>query len=312
VPLETRWPGDKRFAFTIFDDTDLATLENVSPVYSFLRDCGFRTTKSAWVIAGDPGQRESGWAGATCEEPDHLRWLLDLQASGFEIGWHNATWNGVPRAQILRALERFAELFGHEPTTASNHSLDEGIYWGEARVTGWHAFAYGLLTCFRNYSRFRGHVENDEFFWGDFCKAKIKYYRNFVFQDINTLKMCPFMPYHDPRRPYVNQWFASSNGQNVRSFDQCISEESQDRLEEEGGACIIYTHFAKGFAHGQELEPRFESLMKRLARKNGWFVPAATLLDYLLAANGSHAITDVQRRRLERKWLLEKIWTGTN
>ena len=40
------WPHGKRFAFTVFDDTDSATLENVSPVYALLRDLGFRTTKS--------------------------------------------------------------------------------------------------------------------------------------------------------------------------------------------------------------------------------------------------------------------------
>ncbi len=29
------------------------------------------------------------------------------------------------------------------------------------------------------------------------------------------------MPYRDPARPYVNTWFASSEGANVRSF-QCL------------------------------------------------------------------------------------------
>jgi hypothetical protein len=51
--------------------------------------------------------------------------------------------------------------------------------------------------------------------------------------------------------------------------------------------------------------------MKRLAQKNGWFVPVATLLDYLLARGGRHEIGDAQRRRLERGWLLEKMFIGT-
>ena len=35
------WPDGKDFAFTIFDDTDLATLENVPPVYELLGGLGF-------------------------------------------------------------------------------------------------------------------------------------------------------------------------------------------------------------------------------------------------------------------------------
>jgi hypothetical protein len=47
-------------------------------------------------------------------------------------------------------------------------------------------------------------------------------------------------------------------------------------------------------------------------RKNGWFVPVATLLDHLLAVRGRHEISNAERRRLERKWLLEKLLVGTN
>ena len=55
------------------------------------------------------------------------------------------------------------------------------------------------------------------------------------------------MPYHDLKKRYVNYWFTSSEGSNVRTFNECISEQNQDQLEEEGGACIMYTHFGCGF-----------------------------------------------------------------
>jgi hypothetical protein len=304
------WPDGKRFAFTVSDDTDKATLANVGPVYSFLADCGFRTTKSVWVTAGDT--RRGKYQAQTCDDPDYLRWALDLQAKGFEIGLHNCTWHGLPRDEIRAALGHFAALFGHDPLTADNHTgVEESIYWGDARLTGWRAGLYNLLTGFRNHGKYRGHVEGDRYFWGDLCRQKIKYYRNFTFRDVNTLKACPFMPYHDPLRPYVNFWFASSDGHDVRSFNRCLSESNQDRLEEEGGACIMYTHFASGFYADGQLDALFQRRMSRLSKKNGWFVPVATLLDYLLTANGSHVISDVQRRRLERKWLLEKLLLGT-
>lgn len=298
------WPGGKRFAFTIFDDTDNATLENVGPVYAFLADCGFRTTKSVWAVAGDP--RRGKHAAPTCDDPDYLRWALDLQAKGFEIGLHNCTWHGLVRDDIRSALERFAARLGHDPATGANHTgVNESIYWGDARMTGWRVGLYNLLTLFRNRGKYRGHVEGDPHFWGDLCRQKIKYFRNFTFSDINTLKACPLMPYHDPLKPYVNYWFASSAGQEVGCFNRCLSESNQDRLEQEGGACIMYTHFASGFYRNGRLDARFQQLMTRLARKNGWFVPVAAVLDHLLAAGGHHEISDVERRRLEMKWLLE-------
>jgi hypothetical protein len=119
------------------------------------------------------------------------------------------------------------------------------------------------------------------------------------------------MPYHDPLREYVNYWFASSDGATIERFNGCLCEKNQDRLEKEGGACIMYTHFAFGFCKGKSINSRFKFLMERLSKKNGWFVPVSTLLDYLLEMKGSYNIDDKQRNNLERKWLFYKITTGT-
>jgi hypothetical protein len=305
------WPGGKRFAFTVFDDTDHATLENVRGVYDFLADCGLRTTKSVWVVAGDPNRGKC--AGQTCADADYLRWLHDLEAQGFEIGFHNCTWHGLPREAIRSALDKFAAQFGHDPKAAANHTgVEESMYWGDARLGGWRSPLYNLLTRFHNFGKYRGHVEGDPHFWGDLCKARVKYFRNFVFRDINTLKACPAMPYHDPRRPYVNYWFASSDGAVCEKFNECITEAAQDRLEEEGGGCIMYTHFAAGFLAAGRLNPRFQSLITRLAKKGGWFVPVGDLLDHLSQTGGSREISAAERRRLECKWLWEKIRIGTD
>ena len=97
------WPEGKRFAFSAFDDTDDATIQNVGPVYSFLSDCGFRTTKSVWVVAGDPSRGKH--VGQTCDDADYLRWLLELQERGFEIAWHNSTWHS-PRQNMRTSSRR--------------------------------------------------------------------------------------------------------------------------------------------------------------------------------------------------------------
>ncbi len=177
-------------------------------------------------------------------------------------------------------------------------------------MTGIRRRLYQLYAKRNHELRFRGHIDGDEFFWGDVCKSYVKYVRNFVFSDINTLKQCPEMPYHDPAKPYVNYWFASSEGRDVGSFNSTISEANQDRLAAEGGACIIYTHFAYGFCSGGRLEPRFDRLLRRLARMNGWFVPVRTLLDFLLETKGRHELSSAERRRLEWSWLWHKVQVG--
>ena len=305
-----QWPDGKRFAFTVFDDTDLATVENVGEVYALLNDLGFRTTKTCWPLRGDASKGKH--AGQTCQDDDYRCWLQGLQAKGFEIGWHGATWHSSPREITLRGLDTFVSLFGHDPRTAANHTGQaEGIYWAEKRLTGIHVLLYNLLTRMRNRGRYRGDVAGDCHYWGDVCRERIKYFRNFIFQDINTLKACPLMPYHDPRRPLVDYWFSSSNGVDLRRFNNCLTEKHQDQLEAEGGACIMYTHFAFGFMREGRIDLRFRFLMERLAKKGGWFAPASALLDHLLAVGGSREISDRQRARLERKWLLEKITVGS-
>lgn len=300
-----QWPEGKDFAFTIFDDTDLQTVENVREVYAFLTDIGLRTTKSVWPIRGNQTPKIGG---TTCEDPSYRQWVLQLQEQGFEIGLHNATYHTSRREETIYGIERFRQWFGHYPFSMANHSgCHEGIYWGDARFSGSTALLYRLMKK-KNRNRFQGHLEDSPLFWGDTCKEKIKYVRNFVFADINTLKACPWMPYHDPERPYVNYWFASSEGPRVTSYISTTSEVNQDRLAAEGGACIMYTHLACGFYENGQIHPRFKLLMERLARMNGWFVPVRTLLDYLLALRGHHTITDRERNSMERKWLFGKVF----
>jgi len=303
------WPDGKKFAFTVFDDTDYATLENVRPVYDLLAACNLRTTKSVWPLAGSD---TPSCGGATCDDPDYLRWLKELQQTGFEIGYHMATYHTSEREQTRSALDRFADYFGGPPRTMANHSAcHENIYWGAARLSGLNRAAYNLLTRFRQSRRFRGHIKDDPLYWGDLCRERITYTRNFVMPDINTLAACPMMPYHDPARPFVNSWYASSEGPEIESFVDCIGEARQDRLLAEGGACIMYTHFACGFYRDGALDRRFEKLIRRLSKLPGWFVPVGTLLDFLRERNGGHVITPAERRRLERNWLRHKLRVGT-
>ena len=306
-PSKICWPEGKAFAFTIFDDTDRSTVANLRYLYDFLHDWGLRTTKSVWTLKGN-GEKS---AGDTCDNGEYLAWAKSLQEKGFEIGFHNATYHTSLREQTQAGLEKFFEFFGHWPHALANHqNNEEGIYWGDARLTNPNKLIYNILTKFRNKNKFRGHVIGDQLFWGDLCHKYIKYVRSFIHNDINTLKQCPYMPYHDPDRPYVKWWFTSSDGSSVKTFNQTLTGNNQDRLEEEGGACIMYTHFGNGFYQDGLLDNNFRRLMERLSQKNGWFVPVSTLLDYLRDQKGEKVISPSERLLLECRWLIYKIGVG--
>jgi hypothetical protein len=295
-----KWPEQKQFAFTIFDDTDHETEDNARPIYQLLRDLGLRTTKSVWPLSQ---RRPSMIGGETCGNPQYLNFCLELQREGFEIGLHNVTSHTSSREETRAGLEAFRGMFGAYPTTMANHAgCGESIYWGDERVSGVPRQLYRALNLYRYDGRFKGHIEESSEFWGDICLERIKYVRNFVFCDINTLKLCPEMPYYDPSRPFVRYWYASSDACNPRFFVHLLAEGNQDQLEQEGGACILYTHFFDFQKNGKVL-PQVEQLLKRLARKNGWFVPVGTLLDYLLAQKSDPVLKDSQRKRLEWLWL---------
>ena len=305
------WPEGKRFAFSIFDDADKDRFTNTKPVYDFLEELGFRTTKSCWLEDGDP---DHPLGGESCENLDYLKWLMELQDAGFEIGWHSARHSSSEREVTDRCLRRFKLYFGSSPKTMSNHFTNqENLYWGADRLDHVFRWIYRFAN-FRAVMRdsYDGHDLDSPYFWGDLCRRHIEYCRNFIFPTMNTLKCCPVMPYHDERRPFVNWWYASSEGNHVDDFVRTIREEEQDRLEEEGGACIMYAHLAKDFYAGGSLDRRFEALMKRLSAKGGWFVPVGVLLDFLKEQpGGGKELSSRDRNRLQMAWLKSKLGRGS-
>ncbi len=304
------WPDGKRFAFSIFDDADYDRLTNTRPIYDFLASLGILTTKSVWTLAA---QHDARLGGMSTESADYLEWAQSLQRAGFEIGFHGARCHSSERKETRLGLDRFREQFGGDPRSMSNHFQNaDSIYWGAARLTGAARLIYRTAN-FHSRLRCEGHVEGSTFFWGDLCRERIRYVRNFVFRDIDTLATCPWMPYRDAAFPFVNAWFASAEGGDINSFNAMLREENQDRLAAQGGACIMYTHFAKGFSTDGNLNPRFVELMQRLSKLGGWCVPVGTLLDFLAVKNGGiHDLTSAERSRLQWRWLATKLLHGSS
>ena len=306
-----RFPNNNQFAFTVFDDTDYSTLENVEPVYQFLTELGMRTTKSVWPL---PASESARIGGSTLQDTAYLEFVRRLQGQGFEIGLHNVRNHDATREVIEEGFEEFYNLLGQSPRVHCNHDSNrDNIYWGTRRFgIGAVRLGYNLATRYARMNYFQGDVENSPYFWGDICKERITYVRNFVFNEINLERINPTLPYHDPLKPYVNYWFSSSEGGTVTTFCNMLCESNQDQLAEERGICIMYVHFGNGFCERGRLNPKFEGLMRRLAKLHGWFVPVSTLLDYLCSSQKNSDISKKELGRMERLWLLSKFRRGTS
>lgn len=307
-PPRIEWPNGARFAFTIFDDTDLTTLVNGPPVYDVLTDLGLRFTKSVWPV------KPSGPAlvgGTTCADPHYLRWVESLQDAGHEIGFHNASDRSSFRAETILALDRFRDLFGHDPRIGADHAGNlEAMYWGPRRLTGSRSRVYEHAMALARPERLQadGHTRTSPYFWGDVLRDRIDYWRNFTFTGINTIRSAPQMPYHDPARPYVNWWFAASHAPRLAPFLDLVTLQNLDRLEAEGGVCIVYTHFGVDFAPDGKLDRRFVDAMEALAGRPGWFVPVSRVLDHIRASRTAEIpLAAGERAAMERRWIVDQV-----
>jgi hypothetical protein len=246
-------------------------------------------------------------AGLTCEDRDYREWVLGLQRRGFEIGLHNVAPLTTARPEIQAGLDEFRRTFGAPPRTHCNHTgCGDNLYWGAERLSGWRKQLYkgmgrGPL------GRSEGHNPDSPLFWGDLCQQQIAYVRNFVYNDLNTLAICPEMPYHDAAKPYVNWWFASAEAGNIHAFLRNFTPANIDALSEQKGLCIVYAHFGGGFAPDGTLHAEFRRRIEYLAGKQPWTAPVSEVLDYLRARRTNHQpISAAALRRLEVRWLADR------
>lgn len=294
------WPQDKKFAFTIFDDTDNARLEDVKLVYDFLLSLDIKTTKSVWVL---PPSEKPRIGGADLSDPLYRHYVQYLAKNGVEIGLHNASATHTKREKTITAFETFNDYIGYYPRSFANHADNrENIYWGGKRLSGIYKEAFEIFKK----QQFEGEVKESDYYWGDIAKQHLHYIRNFVFSDLNTFKEDPYTPYFDATKPFVKSWFSSSNGATIKEFNDLVTPDAIDKLEAERGYSIVYTHFCS-FVKNGELNPTFIETMEYLSKKNVWLVPVSTLLDYIAKQRGKViGLNYWKRKKLETRWLYQQ------
>lgn len=301
-----RLPDNKRFAFSVLDDTDVATLDYIKPIYDFLGNLGMRTTKTVWP------SRYSGpspFAGShSLENPEYAEYIQRIQGLGFEIAFHGARMESSKRPETIRALGLFRDLLGAFPRTYAAHATNkENLYWGADRIgTPLLRLLFRVLEGGRQ-GRFEGHVDGSEYFWGDLAREHLDYVRSFTFQRTDLSSILSNPVYTDRNREWVNRFFITADAEHVEDFVRLLRTENQERLEREGGVCIVSTHFGKGFVRGGEVRSDFRKVLEELSLRDGWFVPVADILDHVTRIHPPCELTRWARGTLEFRWMLDLV-----
>ena len=303
------FPDAKRFAFTILDDTDDSTLENVRPVYERLRDLGLRTTKTVWPQECPEGSRNY-FAADTLQRSEYLEFVRELVDAGFELASHGATMETSERERTERGLAFLEREFGAVPRLHANHGENrENIHWGADRFQSRLLRGVARIASQHPPGTFAGIEPDSPYYWGDLFERHFDYLRNFTFASLDMLEVNPEMPYHLAQTPSVKGWFSTSDAPDVHAFRKLVTREGIDALEATGGVCIVSTHLGKGYTKDGRLDPVVDDLLEYVASKPGWFVPVSSLLDHLALTRGgtSAPLSGLALMRLELRFLFGRL-----
>lgn len=304
----SRFPGNKSFAFTILDDTDDATLENTKPIYDLLTELGMRTTKTAWPMSCSEGSSVF-FAAETLQDPDYLEFVKGLVRSGFELASHGATMESSLRSRTEEGLDFLEKEFDCGLSMHCNHGMNlENIYWGLDRYQVLPVrMAAGILRRFSHRTNYLGQVKGTPYFWGDLCREKFKYVRNFTFDKLDISDVPPGYPYRLKSTPYVNYWFSTADAPNVDGFKKLVTKEAVDAMVRNEGYSIISTHLGKGFVHNGKVDDQVKEMLTYISKQSGWFVPVSSLLDHLLQDRDKSYLSVIDQYSLELEHIGNKV-----
>ena len=161
-------------------------------------------------------------------------------------------------------------------------------------------------------SIYQGEIESSEYFWGDIAYEKVDFIRNLTFDEINLFNITNKVVHKRKRTKFVKNWFISSEAPDCQSFINLFTDANIQKLEDQNGLCIVYTHFGNNFVEDGKLNEEFKTIVDKIASKNGWFVPASDILIYLDKKIGISNLSYYEEFLMCAKWLAWKMLRGTS
>jgi hypothetical protein len=293
------WPPHPFAAgFCITDDPDASTYEQTRAVYDYLLAREFPTTKAVWAFppsepCGIPPTPPSTLRGITLTDDRYRSYCAELSRRGFEICLHGASAGNNIRRRTRDALDLLHNEIGASDTFICHSKNAENIYWEEKTTT---LFPFGFLLRRYGSHATSGEQPDSPYFWGDLCATRINQIRLFRTRITNTLRRNPSMPYHDPRKPFVNGWFSATK----RSLADCAAPLALDRLKREHGLTVLYQYLHR-YAHPETLalDSRFTASIDRIAADPRILVgTVSSIMLRLRQVQGIFAVTDRSGFRL--------------
>lgn len=303
------YPGGKKFAFTILDDTDDMTVESGRPIYQLLKDNGINITKTVWAFDTPRENQGPYFAGETLASSGYLEWVRELSGQGFEIAFHNATMGSSLRQDTIKALNFLEKEFGAPIRLHCNHGQNlENLHWGSQRYNSpLLKVVFDGLRRLQLAPEYEGRKSESPFYWSDVADKRLSYIRAFAFNELNCDQIVPGRPYLDKAKQREVKFFNTADAPDVNAFNTLVNKDSLDRLCREGGWCVLSTHLGKGFYRSGTMNAEFRRTIEYLGTLHGFCVPVSELLDYVGEQRGSGAISRLENIRMEYGHIVDRI-----
>lgn len=304
--MSVHLPDGGKFAFTIIDHPDQASVASVRPLYDLLDELGIRTSHAVWSF----GSSETGKVDArgSLEDPEQLEFALELQSRGHEICWAGASRGSNRRERIIEGLERFRQVIGHGPRVYLNASTNrESLYWGAERIDQPLLRAVSQRAAPTPIGYYQGHVPGSAFWWGDICGAELDYVLNFTFEEANVRRVNPSLPYHDPIRSLVRGWFSGVDVESGSEFNQLLRPDRLERLVRENGCCIVSTRLTRGYLRDNRVERLTRKRLEAIVSAGGWLATVSAVLDHYRSAGAGGTLPEAEWDAMQRRFTRDLV-----
>ncbi len=282
------YPDGHTFAFTIVHDADSAYSLRLAPLFDEFDADRLKITVTAFVFWADWAKKHKIWSrwvapigsaqafldpfAVPLADPAERAFYLGLAARGHEVGMHTATDTSDTTEVLAQAFVFFKEIFGHPPTVYVEHSGTSNKETLENQGSNPRSAYYSLGIL----NRYRPWVWVD----GDMGlprNADPQYF------DLAATKGAPFTDaaarhYGIPKVFMRTGKWKSADGD---GFLQWYSQTNIDALEAHRGLALVYTHLNEKWVdpRTRKIRDPLRDRLRYLTSKDGWFVPAGTILD---------------------------------
>lgn len=286
------YPGGHTFAFTIVHDADSAYSQRLAPLFEVFDALNMKITAtvfvfwadwanngkiwSSWNRVQDPRQKLMAPKAVPLVDSTERDFYRKLAAEGHEIGMHTPSDTSDTTAQLQQAFEYFDEVFGHFPTIYVEHSHDSNqeTLGNQGENPRSEYFSLAMLKHYHPWVWVDGPL-------GLPSESESGYY------DLIASQVAPFSD--EPAKRYgYDKIFARTGKWKLADGDGFLQEYSTsnvDELERNRGIALVYTHLDSKWLDPDTHKMRgsLSDRLKYITSKNGWFVPASTILDRVIA-----------------------------